>query len=69
MKIAVVKELVESADDAVKAKVAAYVDSLKALGATVEAISLAIVKQAQTAWQILMSAETTNHLSRFDGVK
>ena len=31
--------------------------------------SLDVVSAAQTAWQILMSAETTNNLSRFDGVK
>ena len=39
------------------------------LGATVETISLDCVEQAQTEWQILMAAETTNNLSRFDGVK
>jgi len=35
----------------------------------VEEISLDCVSAAQTAWQILMAAETTNNLSRFDGVK
>lgn len=69
MKIALVKELYDLASDEVKAKLDKYVASLKALGATVEEISLDIVKEAQTAWQILMSAETTNNLSRFDGVK
>ena len=57
------------ASDAVKANMDAYVASLKKLGAEVEEISLECVKSAQTAWQILMSAETTNNLSRFDGVK
>lgn len=69
MKIALVKELYALASDEVKAKLDKYVASLKALGATVEEVSLDIVKEAQTAWQILMSAETTNNLSRFDGVK
>lgn len=69
MKICIVKELYEAADDAVKANIDAYAESLKKLGATVETVSLDIVFQAQTAWQILMSAETTNNLSRFDGVK
>lgn len=69
MKICIIKELYEAADDAVKAKIDAYADSLKKLGATVETVSLDIVSQAQIAWQILMSAETTNNLSRFDGVK
>ena len=69
MKVALVKELYALASDEVKAKLDKYAASLKALGVEVEEISLDIVKQAQTAWQILMSAETTNNLSRFDGVK
>ena len=69
MKIAVVKELYDKASDAVKAKLDAYAQSLKKLGAEIETVSLDIVSAAQTAWQILMSAETTNNLSRFDGVK
>ena len=68
-KIALVKELYDMASDEVKANMDAYVASLKKLGAEVEEISLDCVKSAQTAWQILMSAETTNNLSRFDGVK
>ena len=68
-KIALIKELYDLASDEVKANLDKYVASLKALGAVVETVSLDCVKQAQTAWQILMSAETTNNLSRFDGVK
>lgn len=68
-KIALVKELYDLASDEVKANLDKYVASLKALGATVDTVSLDCVKEAQTAWQILMSAETTNNLSRFDGVK
>ncbi len=62
MKIALVKELYNENLDAA---VSAY----KAAGAEVEEISLPEVFAAQTAWQILYSAETTNNLSRFDGVK
>lgn len=69
MKIAVAKELYDAADDAVKAKIDAYADALKAKGAKVDFVELGITAQAQTAWQILMAAETTNNLSRFDGVK
>ena len=69
MKICIVKELYEAADAAVKANIDAYAEKLKKLGAKVETVSLDIVSQAQTAWQILMAAETTNNLSRFDGVK
>ena len=69
MKIAVAKELYDAASDDVKAKIDAYAESLKKLGATVETVSVDFAAQAKTAWQILMSAETTNNLSRFDGVK
>ncbi len=62
MKIALVKELSD-------AETLSFADTLRAKGAVVEEISLDIVSAAQTAWQILMSAETTNNLSRFDGVK
>ena len=68
-KVALIKELYDLAGDAVKANLDKYAASLKALGVTVETVSLDFVNEAQTAWQILMSAETTNNLSRFDGVK
>lgn len=69
MKICIVNELYDAASEGVKANVDAYAESLKKLGAEVETVSLDIVSQAKTAWQILMAAETTNNLSRFDGVK
>ncbi len=69
MKICIAKELYDAASAEVKANIDAYAESLKKLGAAVETVSLDIVSQAKTAWQILMAAETTNNLSRFDGVK
>ncbi len=69
MKIALVKELYDMASDEVKANIDAYAESLKKLGAVVETVSLDVISEAQTAWCILMSAETCNNISRFDGVK
>ena len=69
MRLCVINELYDKASDEAKAKVDAYVKALEEKGAKVERISLDIVFAAQTAWQILLSAETTNNLSRFDGVK
>ena len=69
MKIALVKELYSAANDDVKAKIDAYKKAMEEKGAVVEEISLATINEIQTAWTILMSAETTNNLSRFDGVK
>ncbi len=68
-KAVVVTELLEGASDEVKAKVKAYAEALKAKGVTVEEASVPAVKLANTAWQILLSAETCNNLSKFDGVK
>ena len=69
MKLCVITELYDKASDEVKAKLDAYIAKLTAKGAKVEKVSLDVVFAAQTAWQILMSAETCNNLSRFDGVK
>ncbi len=69
MKIGLVKELYDMASDDVKANIDAYAESLKKLGAVVETVSLDVISEAQTAWCILMSAETCNNISRFDGVK
>ncbi len=68
-KVCIVKELFDKADDTVKAKITAYAESLKAQGVIVEEISLDLFDTANTAWQILMCAETCNNVSRYDGVK
>ncbi|MEE1283057.1 MAG: amidase family protein [Acutalibacteraceae bacterium] len=68
-KVCIIKELFEKADDDVKAKVNAFAESLRANGVTVEEISCDLFEIANTAWQILMSAETCNNVSRYDGVK
>ena len=69
MKVCIIKELLEKADETVVAKVNAYADSLRANGVTVEEVSLDIFDIANTTWQILMTAETCNNVSRYDGVK
>ncbi|MEE1076306.1 MAG: amidase family protein [Acutalibacteraceae bacterium] len=68
-KVCIIKELFEKADDSTKAKVNAFAESLRANGVTVEEISCDLFEVANTAWQILMSAETCNNVSRYDGVK
>ncbi len=68
-KVCIIKELLEKADDDVKANVKAYADALSKKGVEVEEISLDIFNVANTAWQILMTAETCNNVSRYDGVK
>ncbi len=68
-KVCIVKELLDKADDDVKANVKAFADVLKANGVEVEEISLDFFDVANVAWQILMTAETCNNVSRYDGVK
>ena len=69
MKVCIITELYDKASDDVKANLDAYVNKLEAKGTMVEKVSLNSVFAAQTAWQILLAAESCNNLSRFDGVK
>ena len=64
-----IKELYDVANEDAKNKTDLYKLQLERNGVLVEEISLDIINAVNTAWQILMSAETTNNLSRFDGVK
>ncbi len=68
-KVCIIKELFEKADETTKEKVTAFAQKLKKNGVLVEEISLNIFSAANTAWQILMTAETCNNVSRYDGVK
>lgn len=68
-KVAINKYLLDKADDATKAKVLAFADSLRANGVEVVEVSCDMAEVANTAWQILMCAETCNNVSRYDGVK
>lgn len=68
-KVCIVKELLEKADDEVKAQVNAFASALRENGVIVEELSCSLFDVANTAWQILMCAETCNNVSRYDGVK
>ncbi len=68
-KACIIKELFDDASDDVKSNIQNYAQKLKNCGVEIAEISLSFLPAAQAAWQILMSAETTNNLSKFDGVK
>ena len=68
-KVCIIKELYDKADDNTKAKIDAFAASLKASGVCVETVECDLFALANTAWQILMCAETCNNVSRYDGVK
>lgn len=68
-KIAVVKSLVDMADDDTKAKITDFIDKVKANGIEVTEIDAEKLLLAKSAWNVLMSAEVCNNVSRYDGVK
>lgn len=68
-KVAVVKELLDKCDDETKKRIAAFTEKLGSAGVSVEEISCDFFENANTAWQMLMTAETCNNVSRYDGVK
>jgi aspartyl-tRNA(Asn)/glutamyl-tRNA(Gln) amidotransferase subunit A len=69
-RIGVIKEyLGEGVDPEIKAGVDATVAKLKAEGAIVEEVSLPAVELALAAYYILVPAEVSSNLARYDGVK
>jgi len=67
-KVAVAKSLL-TADDAVLAQVEAVKAKLAAQGIEVVEIDAEKLLLAKSAWNILMSAEVCNNVSKYDGVK
>ena len=68
-KVAVLTDFVSQADGEVQAKISDALETLKKNGVEVVEIESKEIAAARVAWNILMSAETCNNVSRFDGVK
>lgn len=68
-KVAVASSIVKCADAAVQKVVAEAIETLKAKGVTVEEIDDSLLMAAKSAWNVLMSAELCNNVSRYEGVK
>lgn len=68
-KVAVITSLLNEAKDDVKTKTEAFVSTLKNNGIEVAEVEESVLKAARVAWNILMSAELCNNVSRYDGVK
>ena len=69
IKLAAMQELYDAADESVKEKINKYISKLKSIGVFVDFVSVPEVKAYATAWQIMLSAETCNNISRYEGVK
>lgn len=68
-KIGVVTEYMEGVDEEVKDRVQAAILHFKAQGAVVEEVSLPSVELALACYYILVPAEISSNLSRYDGIK
>ncbi len=68
-KMAVARSLAAAADDDVRTCMEAFFAFARAEGYMVEEVDDALMVAARPAWNILMSAELCNNVSRFDGVK
>lgn len=68
-RIGIIKSLCESSDADVKAKLDEFTAKSKAAGIEVIEIDGAGLTAARAAWNVLMSAEVCNNVSRYDGVK
>ncbi len=68
-KVCIIKELLDKADDETRKRVNEFAEKLRKNGVIVEEISCDIFDVANATWQILMTAETCNNVSRYDGVK
>ena len=68
-RVALVKELVEGADEDVVAAVMGAADALRAAGATVVEISIPELRLGLSAYYLIAPAECSSNLARFDGVR
>lgn len=68
-KVLVLKSMLENADDEVLAKVDEFKSVLKANNVEIFEADDSVIQKSKIAWNILMSAELCNNVSRYDGVK
>lgn len=69
-RIGVIKEfMTEDVDPEVRARVTEYIDSMKAKGHTIEEVSLPTLKYALGIYYIVVPAEISSNLGRYDGIR
>lgn len=69
-KIGILKEYMSDDVDAeVRARTTEYVEKLRAAGHTVEEVSLPMVKYALPMYYIIVPAEVSSNLARYDGIR
>lgn len=69
-KIGILKEYMsDDVDEEVRTRVTEYVEKLRAAGHTVEEVSLPMVKYALPMYYIIVPAEVSSNLARYDGIR
>lgn len=68
-KIAVIKTMLDGINEDVKAKIDTFCDTMQKNGIEICEIDNSVIPASRVAWNILMSAELCNNVSRYDGVK
>ena len=68
-KVALISSMMNGADADVKAKIDAAVAAMESKGVEVTSVDNGVIPMARGAWNVLMSAELCNNVSRYDGVK
>lgn len=70
LKIGVIKEaMTDDVDESVRNATQEYIERLKAAGHTVEEVSLPILKYALAMYYIIVPAEISSNLARYDGIR
>lgn len=70
LKIGIIKEsLSDDVDSAVRSVVQAYAKKMTAAGHVIEEVSLPIVKYTLAMYYIIMPAEVSSNLARYDGIR
>ena len=68
-RVAILADLTNTADAGMKASIADFVATLSKNGVEAVEIQSPVIALSNVAWNVLMSAELCNNVSRYDGVK
>ncbi len=69
-RIGVIKEfMTDDVDEEVRVRVNEYIESMKAKGHIIEEVSLAMLKYALAIYYIVVPAEISSNLGRYDGIR
>lgn len=70
LRVGIIKEfMTDDVDEDVRKRVNEYADKLKSAGHTVEEVSLPILKYSLAMYYIIVPAEISSNLARYDGVR